>query len=98
MGNWTKADDEKYKKDVFLMSRSPLAWAYPAIRHMRAADILFDIACKASNRMCERFAKASAEGTLEYGQREMQGEDREDYQDSELLDEYYLLVGYSLEC
>lgn len=89
---------DNYKKEAFLISRKALAWAFRAMRHMRAADILYDVAHAADQRRWDRFIKSVETGASRPGKRYLEGEELEDANDADLMQDYCLLAGYALEC
>ncbi|MDD4875811.1 MAG: hypothetical protein PHQ86_01575 [Dehalococcoidales bacterium] len=80
-----------------------MRWYSVTDRHKRAADILYEIACKANERknarMLEEIKRNSAKmkklGVKSYisAPKTLEGDEL-----SELLAEYFLLIGYALEC
>jgi len=99
---------EERRKFAFLAaSKSPSRWFSTAGQHKRAADILYEIAHTAHERQMARalkeFKRTKAEMkkqglTSRSESRTLEGEELQDYLDSELLSDYLLLAGYALEC
>jgi len=99
---------EERRKFAFLTaSQSPSSWFRNADRHKRAADILYEIAHTAHERqmarMLKEFERTKAEIkkqglTSRSESRTLEGEELQDFLDSELLSDYLLLAGYALEC
>ncbi|MFC1995237.1 hypothetical protein ACFLVK_02390, partial [Chloroflexota bacterium] len=72
-------------------------------QHKRAADILYEIAHTAHERQMARMLKEFERTKTEMKKqgltsRTLEGEELQDYLDSELLSDYLLLAGYALEC
>lgn len=91
---------EERRKFAFLAAcQWPLSWLIPARRHKRAADILYEIAHDAYERNLERWLSEVKVG-LPGGSvsRTLEGQELIDHYNIELLEEYFLLAGYALEC
>lgn len=90
---------EMKRKEAYLaVCRQPVMWLNAAERHKRAADYLYEIAHSADERA---YARIEAERNLRAdttGFRWMQGDELNDFLDQRLISEYFLLVGYALEC
>lgn len=87
---------EERRKFAFVdASRSPHLWLISARRHKRAADILYEVAHAAYER---DIARLLARGFTGSGSRTLEGQELSDQFDLELLSDYFLLAGYSLEC
>ena len=99
---------EERRKSAFLAaSKSPSRWLSTANRHKRAADILYEIAHAAHEREMVRTqkefertkAKMANKGLKSWSEsKTLEGEELQDFLDSELLSDYLLLAGYALEC
>lgn len=99
---------EERRKFAFLAaSKSPSSWLSTAGRHKRAADILYEVAHAAHERNMARMKKETMRTRTEMTKqglsswnesRTLEGAELSDYLDSELLGEYLLLAGYTLEC
>ena len=99
---------EERRKSAFVdASKNPSLWYISARRHKRAADILYEVAYAAYEREIIRERKefkrtqikVQKKGLSSYSEsKTLKGKELSDYLDSELLSEYLLLVGYSLEC
>ncbi|MBM4169663.1 MAG: hypothetical protein FJ215_11005 [Ignavibacteria bacterium] len=77
----------------------PISWARPARRHKRAADILYEIAYRANERDTARFReKLKSPSHLSGKSGPLEGEELYDFLDTELFEDYLLLLGYALEC
>jgi hypothetical protein len=94
------------RKQGHLMSwRQPMSWGMSVRRHWTSAEILYDraLAAKKRNdkrreeRIQEAFSAARA-GTFKAGERYLEGEELEDYLEEELVQDYFLMIGYALEC
>lgn len=92
---------EQKRKDAFPDAcRTPVCWLVPACRHKHAADILYQIAHEANAR---ELARNMAEMQLPLesrfvGTRVLEGQELLDSQLMDLWAEYFLLVGYAIEC
>ena len=98
-----KAFVEERRQFAFLAAcRWPLSWLIPARRHKRAADKLYDIAHESNERELARasrqFREQTKRGITGSESRVLEGEELQDYLDSELFGDYLLLAGYALEC
>jgi len=91
---------ERRRSEQFLAAcRLPGMWLRRAQQHMRAADILYEIAHSASQRNMARILDEPNHKGHSHGvARTLVGEELEDVHDENLLSEYLLLVGYALEC
>ena len=90
---------EERRKFAFLAaSRSPSSWFRDADRHKRAADIIYEVAYAAHEREMARFLAEVKRGFTGSKSRTLEGEELQDFLDSELLSDYLLLAGYALEC
>lgn len=90
---------EDQRKSAFLAaSKNPSRWLSTADRHKRAADILYEVAHAAHEREMARFLAEVKRGLTGSKSRTLEGEELQDFLDSELLSDYLLLAGYALEC
>lgn len=86
--------------ETFLAAwRWPLSWLRPARRHKRAADTLFEIAYIAYTAYERDNVRWLADGGP-FGKSDLRnrGEEQNNLDDINLLNDYYLLAGYALEC
>lgn len=99
---------EERRKFAFLAaSRWPSSWFGAAERHKRAADVIYEVAHAAHEREMDRLhkefqrtkAEMDKEGSKSRSEsRILEGEELQDFLDSELLSDYFLLAGYAIEC
>jgi hypothetical protein len=91
--------EERRKFQFLTACRWPLSWLIPALRHKRAADILYDIAYEAYEREMIRLLAKIKDG-LPNGNvsRTLEGQELLDHLNTELLGDYFLLAGYAIEC
>lgn len=86
---------DQRRRDAFLAaSLWPLSWGMAARRHKQAADYLYEVAYAADQRQEARFR--TQEWTT--GSHVLEGQELADHQDTEMLQEYFLLCGYAFEC
>ena len=72
-------------------------WQTRARQHKRSADILYEVAWTANERQMSRFVEECRAG-ITTGSHIVEGEEREEILDQDLISEYFLLIGYALEC
>jgi hypothetical protein len=90
---------EKRRTEAFLaLSRDPGNWLERALRHRRAADIIFDVGCRAWDRGMTRLINQIEERLPGTTSHVLEGEELEDFRDEQMISEYLLLSGYALEC
>jgi hypothetical protein len=87
------------KRAAFLaMSRLPTPWLRTAYRHKRAADILYGIAEAAAETYTRQWQENLTNPTPASGSGETDCNSLEAHFNMELISEYFLLIGYALEC
>lgn len=99
---------EERRKFAFLAASKLFPrWLATASRHKRAADFIYEIAHTAFEREISRTLKKHREVSAEMGKKGLSSHsyswilnecETNDYLDTELLSEYFLLSGYALEC
>ena len=92
--------NEQRRKEAFLDAcRHPSRWLDSARRHMRAANILYNIACIGYKKSRERFlAEVDGMKPGDITSRILCAQELIDNADADLLQDYLLLAGYALEC
>ncbi len=94
---WSKLAEDQRSIQFLAGARLPLMWQVKARQHKRSADIIYEVAREANSREMSRFVEETRSGTAT-GFRTIEGQEREDLLDQHLIFEYYLLIGYALEC
>jgi hypothetical protein len=90
---------EETRTSAFLDAcRTPLSWLLPARRHKRAADILYEIAHKSNDRELKRLFSSPIGSHVNGEGKTLEGQELIDYLNTELIGDYFLLVGYAIEC
>ena len=90
---------EETRKSAFLNAcRTPLSWLIPARRHKRAADILYEIAHKSNERELKKLFSSPIGGNRNSEPKPLKGQELIDYLNTELIGDYFLLIGYAIEC
>ena len=92
---------ERWRKERYLAGAQwATMWRCFAHRHKRGADILFETAISAFGRHLARLAEEANNrpvGGVQSTSRPLVGEELAEFLDMELLEDYFLLIGYAIE-
>lgn len=94
---WKEHVEERRQFQFLAGAHWPSMWQRRARQHKRSADILYEVARTANERQMSRFVEQCRAG-IATGSRIVEGEEREEMLDQDLISEYFLLIGYALEC
>ena len=94
---WNKLVEDKRQVSFLARAQEPIMWQLKARQHKRSADIIYEAARAADERRMSRLAEEIRSG-MSAGSHTVVGQEREDMLDQDLIEEYCLLIGYTLEC
>lgn len=90
---------EVRRTEQFLFAaRNGALWMDRAHLHLRAANVIYEVAHAAHEREFAQLARGAANSRGEPTSHILVGQELEDAYDARLLGEYFLLCGYGLEC
>jgi hypothetical protein len=95
---WKNLAETRRSEQFLAACRLPGIWLHRAAIHKRGADALYEIAYTAAQRDLARLLADSDRKTTGSTSRTLEGPELEDFNDRQLLGEYFLLIGYGLEC
>jgi hypothetical protein len=93
---WDAMLEQLNARQFKLAATEPFSWLFRSENLKRAADHLFEIYHTASTRSIEQFVVEVKAGLSEGG-RVLEGQELEDFRDSELVTIYLMLMGYAIE-